>query len=138
LCAHTFTTCAETRQRGGAQCSATDLSATIAFHPFVWKPPVELDGALERGDVPYAITLAAEVAEVRGRPIELETALKFLPLVAVGEPAQYDAWALRWLARGIDEEPATIDLAAGVAAQLADHPAEPTALDVIRQTSRPA
>jgi hypothetical protein len=103
-----------------------------------WKPAVELDGALDRGDLPYAITLAAEVAEDRGRPIELDTALKFLPLVAVSEPAQYDAWALRWLGRWIAEGSATIELAAEVAAQLADLPAEPTALDVIRQTSRPA
>jgi hypothetical protein len=33
---------------------------------------------------------------------------------------------------------ATIDGAAVVAAQLADLPAEPTALDTIRQVSRPA
>jgi hypothetical protein len=97
---------------------------------------VELDGALERGDLPYAISLAAEVAEDRGRPIELDTALRFLPVVAMREPEQYDAWALRWLARWIDEGPATIETAAVVAAQLADLPAEPTALDVIRQTSR--
>jgi hypothetical protein len=103
-----------------------------------WKPAVELDGALERGDLPYAITLAAEVAEDRGRPIELETALKFLPLVAAREPAQYDAWALRWLARRITEAPVTIETAAEVAGSLADLPAEPTALDTIRQVSRPA
>jgi hypothetical protein len=103
-----------------------------------WKPAVELDGALDRGDLPYAITLAAEVTEDRGRPIELDTALKFLPLVATREPAQYDAWALRWLERWIDEGPATIDTAAEVAAQLADLPAEPTALDMIRKASRPA
>ena len=92
-----------------------------------WKPDVELDGALDRGDLPYAITLAAEVAEDRGRPIDLDTALRFLPLVAVREPEHYDAWALRWLARWIDEGSATIDLAAEVAWSLADLPAEPTA-----------
>jgi hypothetical protein len=32
-----------------------------------WKPAVELEGALERGDLEYAITLAMEVAEDRGR-----------------------------------------------------------------------
>jgi hypothetical protein len=101
-----------------------------------WKPDIELDGALERGDLPHAITLAAEVAEDRDRPIELNTALKFLPLVATREPAHYDAWALHWLARWIDEGPATIDAAAEVAAQLADLPAEPTALDTIRQATR--
>jgi hypothetical protein len=103
-----------------------------------WKPAIELDGALERGDLPYAVTLAAEVAEDRGRPIDLDTALRFLPLVAMREPEHYDAWALRWLARWIDERPATIDAAAEVAAQLADLPAEPTAFDVIRQATRAA
>jgi hypothetical protein len=103
-----------------------------------WKPADELGGALERGDLPYAITLAAEVAEDRGRPIDLDTALRFLPLVAVREPEHYDAWALRWLERWISEGTATIDLAAEVAAQLADLPAEPTALDTIRRVSRPA
>jgi hypothetical protein len=97
-----------------------------------WKPAVELDGALERGDLPYAITLAAEVAEDQGRPIELDTALRFLPLVAMREPEHYDAWALRWLARWIIEGAATIETAAEVAAQLADLPAEPTALDIIQ------
>jgi hypothetical protein len=101
-----------------------------------WKPAIELDGALERGDLPYAITLAAEVAEARGRPIELDSALRFLPLVATREPEQYDAWALRWLERWISEGPATIDAAAEVAGSLADLPAEPTALDTIRQVSR--
>ncbi len=100
-----------------------------------WKPSVELDGALERGDLPYAIKLAAEVTEERGRPIELDIALGFLPLVATHDLEHYDAWALRWLARWIDKGTATIDTAAEVAAQLADLPAEPTALDVIRQAT---
>lgn len=97
-----------------------------------WKPAVELDGALERGDLPYAIKLAAEVAEDRGRPIELDTALRFLPLVASHDREHYDAWALRWLERWISETPVTIDVAAEVAGSLADLPAEPTALDTIR------
>jgi hypothetical protein len=68
-----------------------------------WKPAVELDGALERGDLPCAIKLATEVAEDRGRPIDLDIALGFLPLIAVQQPANYDAWALRWLDRWISE-----------------------------------
>lgn len=68
-----------------------------------WKPAVELDGALARGDLRYAIALASEVAEDRGRPIDLDAALRFLPIVAAREPSQYDAWALRWLGRWIAE-----------------------------------
>ena len=73
-----------------------------------WKPAIELDGALDRGDLPYAITLAAEVAEDRNRPIDLDMALRFLPLVATREPEHYDAWVLRWLGRWMDEGQATI------------------------------
>ena len=61
------------------------------------------DGALQRGDLDHAITLASEVAEDRGPPIDLDTALRFLPLVVVQQPEHYDAWALRWLARWIGE-----------------------------------
>jgi hypothetical protein len=60
-----------------------------------WKPAVELEGALERGDLRYAITLAAEVAEDRGRPIDLDTALRFLPLVLAQQPEHYSARASR-------------------------------------------
>jgi hypothetical protein len=101
-----------------------------------WKPSVELDGALARGDLAYAMTLASEVAEDRGRPIDLDTALRFLPLVGAQQPEHYDAWALRWLARWSTESAATIERAAEVAAQLADLPSEPTALDTIRKVSR--
>lgn len=46
-----------------------------------------------------------------------------------GEPREYDAWALRWLARSASEAGAvTIEQAAEIAASLADLPAEPTAL----------
>jgi hypothetical protein len=102
-----------------------------------WKPAVELDGALERGDLRYAITLAAEVAEDRGRPIDLDTALRFLPLVATRRPAEYDAWALRWLVRWTSEGATTIERAAEVAARLADLPAEPMALDAIQASRSP-
>jgi hypothetical protein len=56
-----------------------------------WKPAVELDGALERADLTYAITLAAEVTEDRGKPLDLDTALRFLPIVAAKRPDAYDA-----------------------------------------------
>jgi hypothetical protein len=71
-------------------------------------------------------------AEDRGWPIDLDTALRFLPVVAVQRPEHYDARALRWLARWISEEPATIERAAEVAVQLADLPTEPAVIDVIR------
>jgi hypothetical protein len=99
-----------------------------------WKPAVELDGALERGDLAYAITLAAEVAEDHGRPLDLGTALRFLPAVAAQRPAEFDAWALRWLARWISEtSEATIGRAAEIACCLADAQGEPIALESVRK-----
>jgi hypothetical protein len=101
-----------------------------------WNPAAELEGALQRGDLEYAITLATEIATARGRPVDLATALRFLPLVAVRQPDAYDAWALRWLARWAAEASgATIDGAIDVAAGLAALPVEPRALDTIRQAS---
>jgi hypothetical protein len=93
--------------------------------PRPWKPDVELAGALDRGDLRYAVSLAAEVSE--RRPIDLATALRFLPLIAQESPRDFDAWALRWLARWASETPATIEKAAEVAAALADLPSEPVA-----------
>ncbi len=101
--------------------------------PRPYRPVLELEGALARGDLGFAISLAGEVAHERGRPLDLDTALRFLPLVAAQQPEHYDAWALRWLRRWIAEAPApTIERAAEVAAQLADLPIEPTALEQIR------
>jgi hypothetical protein len=99
---------------------------------------VELDGALAREDLRYAMTLAEELRIEHGKPIDLDTALRFLPLIARESPREFDAWALRWLARWASETPATINDAAEIAAQLADLPAEPSALEAIRQASRPA
>lgn len=103
--------------------------------PRPWKPDAELGGALDRGDLRYAVTLATEVAEERRRPIDLATALRFLALIAKESPSEFDAWALRWLARWASETPAaTIEQAADVAASLADLPSEPvTALDAIKR-----
>jgi hypothetical protein len=103
------------------------------MHARPWQPEAELDGALERGDLSYAITLAAEVAGDRGRPIDLRTALRFLPLVAVQLPEHFDAWALRWLARWATETAgAPIERAAEVACALADGLTEPLALESVR------
>jgi hypothetical protein len=103
-----------------------------------WNPAAELDGALERGDLQYAITLATEIATERGKPVDLDTALRFLPTVATKQRDSYDAWALRWLARWIAETPgASIDGALDVAAGLAALPVEPEAVEALRRV-RPA
>jgi hypothetical protein len=96
-----------------------------------WNPAAELDGALSRGDLPYAITLATELTQQHGRALDLITALRFLPLVAAHEPERYGDWALRWLARWISEVPATIDRAAEAAALLADLPDEPATVQAL-------
>ena len=96
---------------------------------------MELEAALERGDLEYAITLAAEVTEDRGRPLDLPTALRFLPAVAAQRPGEFDAWTLRWLARWINETPeATIGRAAEIACSLADAQREPIALESVRES----
>lgn len=88
--------------------------------------------ALERGDLRYAVALAEEVRIERGKPIELSVAARFLPLIAAASPSEYDAYALRWLARWVTETgTATIELAAEISASLADLPVEPTMLDAI-------
>jgi hypothetical protein len=105
--------------------------------PRPYNPRIELEGALDRANLHHAIVLAAEVTEDRRGPIDLELALRFLPLVAVEQPEHYDAYALRWLGRWISETPgATIEQAADVAASLADLPAEPSSLEAIRQITR--
>lgn len=98
--------------------------------PRPWKPAVELEGALDRGDLAFAKALALEASEER--PLPLDLAARFLPLVAAaGE--DYDAWARRWLVRWLGEaRQPSIEQAAELAATLADLPAEPKALDEIR------
>lgn len=101
--------------------------------PTPYRPLAELGTALDRGNLRHAIILAADVAEERNRPIDLDLALRFLPLVAAQQPEQFDAWALRWLGRWINETlTATIEHAAEVAGALADLPAEPTSFEAIR------
>jgi hypothetical protein len=80
-----------------------------------------------------AIAYAKELARKRGRPVDLDLALGFLPLVAVQRIDEYDGWTLRWLGRWINEAPgSTIDQAAELAAALADLPSEPSAWEGIR------
>ncbi len=101
--------------------------------PRPWQPAVELEGALDRGDLRYAITLADELRIKGGKPIALDTALRFLPLIARESPREYDLWALRWLTRWLRETgAATIEQAAELAASLADLPSEPQVAEAIR------
>lgn len=103
--------------------------------PRPWRPVEELERALERGDLRYAVALAEEVRIERGRPIELAVAARFLPLIAAASPGEYDAYALRWLTRWASETgTATIEQAAEIAASLADLPVEPKMLDAIAAT----
>jgi hypothetical protein len=92
-----------------------------------------LEGALDRGDLRYAMTLAEELRIERGKPISVELAARFLPLIARESPREFDAWALRWLARWATESAGSVDQAAEVAAALADLPAEPAAFDRLLQ-----
>ena len=87
-----------------------------------------------------AIAIAKDVAREYGRPIELDLALKLLPLVATQQLDTYDQWACRWLTRWLAETPgARIDAAAEVAAALADLPTEPgESLEAIRAACAPA
>jgi hypothetical protein len=102
--------------------------------PRPWNPRSELDAALERGDLDFAITLADELRIERGRPVDLRTALRFLPLIAAERPDDYDTWSLRWLGRWIVETPeTTIDHAADVTTALAAVPVDPDALIAIQR-----
>jgi hypothetical protein len=105
--------------------------------PRPWNPRIELDGALQRGNLAHAISLAAEVAHDQRRPLDLATALGFLPVVAVQQPQQYDGWALRWLQRWIAESPRpTIGHAAEIACALADGAGDRLALESLRRELR--
>jgi hypothetical protein len=108
------------------------------MNPRPYRPVVELEAALARGELDFAVALAAELSSERRRPIDLDLALRFLPLLAAQRSGDYDAWALRWLERWIRETSgATIERAAEVAASLADLPSEPhTALASIERPAR--
>jgi hypothetical protein len=108
----------------------------VRMTPRLYRPLAELHGALERGELSFAIMLAEEVSEERRRPIDLALALRFLPLVAAQQSEQYDAWALRWLVRWAGETTPSIEQAAAVAAALTDLPAEPSAWETLRGSIR--
>ncbi len=104
--------------------------------PRPWRPERELDGALQHGNLSYAVALSRELAIEHGRPIPLETALRFLPLVIRESPQEFDSWALRWLARWIAENPqTTIEQTADIASWLSELPVEPKVLASIRESA---
>jgi len=106
--------------------------------PRPWRPAAELEGALGRGDLRYAVKLAEELRIERGKPIPLDVAARFLPLIAAESPSEYDAWAVRWLARWLNEAAApTIDQALDMAQGLAAVPIEPEAIEAVRAACRP-
>ena len=100
-----------------------------------YRPVRELERAIERGELDFALAYAKELARQRSRPLDLELALGLLPLIADQQPDAYNAWALRWLERWIGESPRpTIATAAELAGCLADLPVERhIALQAIRQ-----
>lgn len=87
----------------------------------------ELEGHLDRGELDSAIVLAHDLAQERGRPLELELTLRFLPLIAVQRPEAFDPWALRWLERWCAQwrADATIDDAGELAAGLSELAVDP-------------
>lgn len=106
------------------------------MNPRPYRPTAELDAAIDRGDLGLAVSLAREVAEDRRRPVDLQLALRLLPLVAAQRPRAYDHWACRWLARWLTEtDDATIDQAVDVAAGLAALPVEPEAIIAVRHAA---
>jgi hypothetical protein len=105
-----------------------------------YRPARELEAHLDRGELEFAIALAQGLADERGRPLELELTVRFLPLIATQRPDAFDPWALRWLERWCGEVrgQASIDDAAELAAGLAAIPVDPehalqTILDVGRR-----
>jgi hypothetical protein len=103
--------------------------------PRPWRPAAELDAALDRGELRHAMLLAEEL-RLDGKPISLETAARFLPLIAVESPTEYDAWAIRWLSRWLSETgAATAEVAAEVAGLLAELPRDRDALAGIQVRS---
>jgi hypothetical protein len=99
---------------------------TCVRMPRPYRPLRELEGHLDRGELALAIALARDISSEHARPLALNLAVRFLPVVAVQLPDAYDGWALRWLARWSSETAgATIERAAEVAAALADLPTEP-------------
>ena len=81
----------------------------------------ELERALARGELDFAIGYARELGRGAGRALDLELALGLLALIAAQRPRADDAWALRWLGRWIAEaRRPTIARAAELARALVD------------------
>jgi hypothetical protein len=89
-----------------------------------YRPIRELEAHLRRGELDFAIALAKMAASERPRPLELELTVRFLPLVAVQRPDDFDEWTLRWLERWCGElrGRASIDDAVDLVAGLAEIP----------------
>jgi hypothetical protein len=81
----------------------------------------ELEGAIERGELDFALGYARELVTRGGRALDLELGLGLLALIAAQRPREYDAWSVRWLVRWIAQARApTIARTAQVARGLAD------------------
>lgn len=92
-----------------------------------YRPQRELEAHLDRGELDFAIALARAITQERGRPLDLELTVRFLPLIAAQRPQEFDPWTLRWLERwcaGARGE-GSIDDAAEIAAALAELPVDP-------------
>jgi hypothetical protein len=89
-----------------------------------FRPVRELEAHLQRGELDFAIALAKMAARERVRPLELELTVRFLPLVAVQRPDDFDVWTLRWLERWCGElrGQASIDDAVDLVTGLAEIP----------------
>lgn len=92
-----------------------------------YRPQLELEAHLDRGELEFAIALARAIARERERPLDLELTARFLPLIALQRPGEFDSWTLRWLERwcAAGREQASIDDAAELAAALAEIPVDP-------------
>jgi hypothetical protein len=94
--------------------------------PTPYRPVRELEGAIERGELDFALAYARELMQENKRPLDLELALGLLGLIALQRPQAYDAWALRWLGRWMREaRRPTIETAARIATALAALPKAP-------------
>jgi hypothetical protein len=91
-----------------------------------YRPARELEHHLDLGELDFAIALARGIARERGRSLQLDVMLRFLPLVSAQRAGEYDIWALRWLERWCQElrGRATIDDAVEAAQALAAIPVE--------------
>ena len=104
-----------------------------------YRPARELEHHLDRGELDFAIALARGISRERGRPLELDVVVRFLPLVAGQRPEEFDVWALRWLERWCKElrGNASIDDAMEVVRALAAIPVEAEhALEILARVTR--